>query len=387
MNVLFTIAGLHPESGGPARSVPALATALARRGVGSEILSLDYREHTQAPLTPDGTLVRTTYVDCGAPLAHRLQWTRAFKDALRARARDGLIDIVHDTGLWLLTNHVAASVSRGLDLPRVLSPRGMLTAWALQHRGWKKKIAWSIYQHRDLETARLLHATSTAEAEDFRAAGLKQPIAVIPNGVDVPAVVPSRAAPGGLRTALYLSRLHPKKGPLNLVEAWARVRPAGWRVVVAGGGEGPHRAELEAAIEAAGLGSVFSLVGPVDDNAKHALYAQADLFVLPSHSENFGIVVAEALASGVPVITTRGTPWSGLEAEACGWWIDTGTEPLVAALRDATGRADIDRRAMGLRGRAWMERDFGWPSVGARMQATYAWLLGQGERPDCVVEC
>lgn len=386
MNVLFSIAGLHPESGGPARSVPALATALGRRGVGAEILSLDYRQRSQAPLTPDSALVRTTYVDCGAPLAHRLQWTRAFKDALRTRCREGRIEIIHDTGLWLLTNHAAASVSRALALPRVLSPRGMLTAWALQHRGWKKKIAWSIYQHRDLETARLLHATSAAEAEDFRAAGLRQPIAILPNGVDVPATVPAHAATGGLRTALYLSRLHPKKGPLHLVHAWAAVRPRGWRVVVAGGGEGSQRAELESAIAAAGLGSVFSLVGPVDDHAKQALYAQADLFVLPSHSENFGIVAAEALASGVPVITTRGTPWSGLESEACGWWIPIGTEPLVVALRDATGRSAEERRAMGLRGRAWMERDFGWPRVAARMQAAYAWLLGLAPRPDCVVE-
>jgi glycosyltransferase involved in cell wall biosynthesis len=107
--------------------------------------------------------------------------------------------------------------------------------------------------------------------------------------------------------------------------------------------------------------------------------------LLPSHSENFGIVVAEALASGVPVITTRGTPWRDLIEHRCGWWEEIGASPLAAALEAATALSDDERRAMGQRGRELVERKYSWQRVAADMKAVYAWLLGQGERPDCVL--
>ena len=122
-----------PESGGPARSVPALCEALGRDGVEVEIFSLNYGGRFARPLTPDEKFVRTTYVDCTSPLAGRMQWTPRFVSGLRARCRTGGFQIVQDTGLWLLTNHAAARVSGELKLPRIVSPRGMLTGWAL-HR-------------------------------------------------------------------------------------------------------------------------------------------------------------------------------------------------------------------------------------------------------------
>lgn len=192
-----------------------------------------------------------------------------------------------------------------------------------------------------------------------------------------------RIPPDQPRVALFLSRVHPKKGLLELVRAWAQAAPQGWRLRIAGPDEGGHWAEVARELERLGLGAAVEYLGPVVGEAKAVLYRQADLFVLPTFSENFGLVVAEALTYGVPVITTRGAPWADLETYGCGWWIDTGVAPLVAALRQALALSDAERQAMGARGRDYVQR-YDWDRIAAETLALYRWVLGQGGRPACV---
>ncbi|MCX8090759.1 MAG: glycosyltransferase [Verrucomicrobiae bacterium] len=385
LRALFSIAGLHPEAGGPTRSVVELCGALARAGAEVEIVSLHYGDATGAPVSlPPGVSVR--FVDCSRAAARRAQWTPRFASVLRGRCASFGAEVLHDTGVWLLTNHAAARISRHRNLPRVVSPRGMLSGWALRHKGWKKRVAWWLYQRRDLQTAAALHATSRAEMESLRSLGLTRPIAVIPNGVELPPE-PARAAvrpTEAVRTVLFLGRIHPVKGLLDLVEAWAAVRANGWRVVLAGGDESGHRAEVEAAIRAHRLEKNFEFAGAVSAEGRWALYREADLFVLPSRSENFGLVVAEALACGLPVITTRGTPWEELLTHRCGWWVEPNAAALADALRDALSRSDAERRQMGARGRELVRSRYTWSAAAAKMLAVYHWLLGRGPRPECV---
>ena len=121
--------------------------------------------------------------------------------------------------------------------------------------------------------------------------------------------------------------------------------------------------------------------GPVYGAAKTHAITSADAFLLPSHSENFGIVVAEALAHGVPVLTTTATPWQALESEHCGRWIDDTPEAIAKALDIALSLPDAERAAMGARGRAWMRRDFSWNRIAKGMAEVYAWRLGWGAKP------
>jgi glycosyltransferase involved in cell wall biosynthesis len=223
------------------------------------------------------------------------------------------------------------------------------------------------------------------EADHLRALGLTAPIAVVPNGVPLPDTWKQRAPSNGQpRQALFLSRIHPKKGLLNLMDAWAAVRPSGWRLVVAGPDEQGHRAEVERRARAQGVAADVTFTGPVDDDAKWALYRASDLFVLPTFSENFGVVVAEALACGVPALTTTGAPWRVLAAARCGWWVAPEVAALTDALRDATARSDAERLAMGQRGRALVEARFSWNQVAADLHAAYRWLLGESRLPACV---
>jgi glycosyltransferase involved in cell wall biosynthesis len=281
-------------------------------------------------------------------------------------------------------------VARSTGVPFIVSPRGMLTAWALRFRGIKKRLAWLLYQRRDLLSAQVLHATSRAEAEGLRTLGLTQPIAIIPNGVELPPTgesIPSclSSPPSSTKTALFLSRIHPVKGLLGLVEAWQMAKPPGWRMVIAGGAENGHLAEVEAEIRKRSLDNEFMFLGEVPDEAKWGLYQSADLFVLPSKSENFGIAVAEALAAGLPVITTCGTPWEELVTHRCGWWVEAAAAPLAEALRQATALPAAQRCEMGQRGRKLVEANYTWPAAARKMLAVYRWMLGQGDRPEWVL--
>ncbi len=360
MRVLHTLASLDPATGGPARSVPALVRALKQAGIDPVLWTARPSEG---------------------------EWTQAIKEAgvpvhSGELAALGRFDLIHDHGLWLPNNHAVARLARVAKTPRIVSPRGMLEPWALNHRKWKKRLAWWLYQRADLHAAAALHATAESEAEHIKELGLRIPVYVIPNGVELPRAasespeVESQRSENP-RTALFLSRIHPKKGLRMLIEAWAAVRPAGWRMRVVGPDENGHRAELEQRVTQAGLTGCWEFCDALEGTAKDAAFRHADLFILPTHSENFGIAVAEALAAGVPVITTTGAPWEGLLETNSGWWVDPTPHDLAAALRDACTRDAATLQEMGGRGREWMRRDFSCEGVGTKMAESYQNILGE----------
>ena len=365
LHVVFTIQYLAPDTGGPAHSVPALACAITSLGNSAEFV-------TTYGIPADFKLVASNIK------ANKLQLLLAARRATHARL------ILHDNGIWRPINQAASRVAGKLKIPFIISTRGMLTPWALRQKTLKKRLAWWLYQRHNLEMATSLHATSAQEANELRALGLRGPIAVIPNGVEIPPWQERPPRDGSTRTALFLSRIHKKKGLLNLVRAWARVRPEGWRLVIAGPDEDGHRAEVESAIASANLNGVISFTGAVTGESKWALYKSTDLFVLPSFSENFGLVVGEALACGLPVITTIATPWAELSANGCGWWIDTTVDALTETLRAAVSLTDHERHEMGRRGRTLVEKRYQWHTVAQDMLSVYEWLLGNGTRPGCV---
>jgi glycosyltransferase involved in cell wall biosynthesis len=155
--------------------------------------------------------------------------------------------------------------------------------------------------------------------------------------------------------------------------------------VIAGPDECNHLAEVKAAVVKANLQQEVAFHPDVWDEAKYDLYRESDLFVLPSYSESFGLVVAESLACGVPVITTRTTPWQDLVTERCGWWIDVGIEPLVEALRVATSCSPESLCEMGMRARQLVLRRYSWEGIALQTACLMEWILGRGARPDFVV--
>ena len=360
MKVFLSATSLAPRYGGPAYSVSRLALALADAGAKVGLWSAD------------GSVMDTPLLSADAPLTRLGRTAEGALEQFRP-------DIVHDNGLWLGHNHRLARVCKTLVLPRLVSTRGILEPWARRHKKWKKDIAWLAYQRRDIRTAAALHATAEQEAENLACLKLEVPVHMIPNGVDIPAL---RAMPSGaLRTALFIGRLYPVKGLPLLIEAWSRVRPEGWRLLLAGPDEAGHRAELESLIARHNLGDVIQFTGPLQGAAKESALFGADLFVLPTHSESFGMAIAEALAHGVPALTTVGAPWPVLTEQAMGWRTPISVEGLAAGLAQATASDSSVLRAMGDRGRAYVTTRFSWDRVAKQFLATYATIVAKSTAP------
>jgi glycosyltransferase involved in cell wall biosynthesis len=380
---VHVIAGLDPAHGGPSYTVPRLCQALAVFGAEARLLSVGgidgcntaHDEECGRSFAPDWA---------GIPLVRKLRCSSGLTRALREVAPK--VDVIHNHGLWLMPNVEAGRVALLAGKPFIVAPRGMLSSTALAFSPIKKRIVWALLQGDVVRRASCIHATSEQEYNEIRDFGLQNPIAIIPNGIDIPEpdIHPTTAIDGG-RNILSLGRIHPKKGLDRLVRAWAQVEFSHpeWRLRIVGPDELGHAGELTA-LAARLKTQRVSIEGPVVGDVKTAAYRDADLFVLPTLNENFAVTVAEALAAGTPVIATKGAPCRGLECEGCGWWIDHGIEPLVATLAEAM---DMERgvlRAKGAKGRAWMKRDFSWDRVAHDMLAVYGWLSSGSEMPGTV---
>ena len=293
-------------------------------------------------------------------------------------------DLIHIHALWEPVLHKVAWWAIRNQVPIVWSPHGMLTPWAMNNKRWKKRFAWWLYQRWDLKKASLIHATAQSEVEDVRRLELKNNVVVAPLGVRIDGRVERVERVDGKKTLLFVSRVQKKKGLLNLVRAWAKLKQESsarsarindWKVRIVGPDQDNHTAELKSLCDELGVMQDFEFAGPKYGADLKREYAAADLFVLPTHSENFGSVVIEALAHAVPVITTKGAPWAELEERKCGWWIDIGVEPLVNALKEATAMPDAERREMGERGRRLVEERYTWDAIVNAMVKGYEEVL------------
>jgi glycosyltransferase involved in cell wall biosynthesis len=291
-----------------------------------------------------------------------------------------VFDVLHHHSIWLRTLAYAAATARRSESPLVISPRGMMSDWAWAHRRWRKQLATWFVHPGAFEQATAWHATSHEEAQDIRRRGFKQPVCVAPNGVFVPSapqLEESRAfwqdlcpATAVRPVALFYSRLHRKKRVRELIDLWLS-RPRGdWLLLVVGTPEDYTAENLAAEIDARGAGEQVAIC---DGTRRPAPYGVASLFLLPSHSENFGLVIAEALAAGVPALVTDSTPWLRLGEHEAGWcvaWAD-----YEAALAKALAMDGDELALRGAQGRKWMIADFSWEGVARTLHNFYAQLV------------
>ncbi len=296
--------------------------------------------------------------------------------------------LFHGHGIWQIPAHQMATIARKRKIPYLISIRGMLEPWSMQQSKIKKKIAMQLFQHKDLKKASCLHATGQFELESIRNLGYKNPIADIPNGIKINEFPQKKYVAGKTKkTILFLSRIHPKKGIEILINAWQSLDSAlkeNWCIKIAGNGEEDYIKQLNALIQEVGLSGSITIIGAKFGQEKIATYHEADLFVLPTYSENFGIVIAEALCCGVPVITTKGTPWQELETENAGKWIAIGEMPLRDALHEMMNKSDLEREIMGRKGRKLVEENYSIESVAQKFILLYQWILSGENKPDFV---
>ena len=385
-----------------ALSVTALTTSISRSGGGvSEAL----RELSQALVRGTGCSVRVLAGRDDAASDDLRLWGGVPVDVLAtagprtfgyASGLGGALalaspDIVHVHGLWSYASLAAPRWAARVRRPYVVSPHGMLDAWALASGRAKKQLAWFAFEAAHLRGAGCLHALCEAEYAAIRACGWTNPVCIVPNGVAVPsgpAPPPpdwARALHPGERVLLFLGRIHPKKNVASLLTALARLGAGhGWRLVVAGWDQGGHEAELRRLAAALSLGGEVIFAGPQFGADREASLRAADAFVLPSLSEGQPMAVLEAWARGLPVVMTRQCNLPlGFSAGAA-----IPAEPDAEALADALAAlmalSGEDRRAMGARGARLVGEGFTWAAAATRMEAVYRWLASGGPAPDCV---
>ena len=305
-------------------------------------------------------------------------------------------DIVMPQGLWTYTSVVSLNHARFTKRPYVIHPHGMLDPWAVRHSRWKKDIAALLFERRHLEGAACLRSLSHDETRSIRALGLRNPIAMIPNGVDLP----PEAAEGqwseagrrrfeidDQRTLLFLGRIHPKKGLSELVEGWriSQARHNGWVLEIAGWDSGGHEARLRDRIARWGLECSVKCVGSLFGECKESALRRASAFILPSISEGLPMAVLEAWSYAKPVLITRqcNLP-EGFAADAA-IQIESNSESIAGALDHLIRMSDDEIAEMGRRGRRLVEQAFAWPKVAAQMMAVHKWIFGTGEKPECLV--
>lgn len=389
MRTAQIVASVEDPSAGPSYSVPALAAALMALGHDVTLHTIAGWRRSTDPASLSGFPLdryrQHRHDMARLPVLSGLAWSEDLRRAIASLAHE--CDILHTHGLWLMPNvYPSWCVGHGSARARiVLSPRGMMGGPALRFSAIKKRVFWHLVQRGALARVSMFHATGASEYEEIRALGLAGPVAVIPNGIDLVETSAEGPRPS-MRNVLSLGRIHPKKGLDRLLRAWASVAPRhpDWFLRIAGPDEGGHMAGLRALAADLSL-TRCTIEGPLYGEDKAGALRDASVFVLPSLNENFAMTVAEALAAGVPVISTKGAPWAGLLEHRCGWWIDHGAETLTTVLDAVLSFPDDELRAMGERGRAWMAKDYGWPGVASRMADAYAWITGKGDRPSCIV--
>lgn len=280
-----------------------------------------------------------------------------------------LAEVVHVTSVYSSPTPFALFLCRIFRKPLVWSPRGALQEWEGSTNLFLKKL-WLGLIRLVAPRKMLLHVTSQQEALESQAKFPDARIVTIPNGIEIETGERLEKKPGPLNL-LFLGRLHPKKGIENLLQACRMIELEShfdWRLKIAGSGAPEYTQHLQQEVNTLGLSPKVEFLGHLDQQQKRQLFQDADILVAPSYTENFAIVVAEALAHAVPVIASYGTPWRELEEQGCGLWVSNDPESLARAIKKMKG---MPLRNMGLKGRDWMEQAFNWPSIARKMAHVY----------------
>ena len=375
-----------PEHGGPCFSLANYCRGQAARGHRVSLRVLDgYPGVSPAMRLEPPVDMQVRSVDPPARLG-------ASAGLKRLLAADPTPDIYHLHGVWLRALHYGAVEARRRGRPYVVELMGAYEKHPLRQKWLVKRISRHWFQDDLLRRAGCLHVNSPHEARALRELGFRVPIAVIPVGVDTGAIDTNSSEivlPDSIRGiegqpfVLYLARIHPKKGIEMLLRAWAGLHqkfPA-HRLVIAGSGDPDYLSACERLAAELGLEKSCLWAGQISDAEKSWLYRRADVYVLPSYSENFGNTVAEALAHGTPVVTTVHTPWTLLPEQGCGWIAEASVDAIRIALDKALETRPSDLRRMGEAGQRLVAQRYSLASVIGQMDRMYAWLLG-GSRPD-----
>jgi len=392
MKVIHIIENIDESYGGPAKSVPFLCKYMQQKGVDVSINSVKIKEYENNVIINDNQITWNNYKN---NFSDFFKYSISFRKGLENQIKEFSNIILHTQNQWTYQSYCALKLSKKYNIPLICSVRGSMSPWALSQYKYLKIMFWYMFQKRIFQKADCIHCTTAQEAQFIRDRGINTPIAVISNGVDLEefnGVIDKQVARKGLnldvekKNILFLSRIHKSKGLDILIRAWSKLheRYPDWNIIFAGPIEDSNYYEgIKTLITRYNLKSVKYL-GILKGRERIFAYNASSLFVSPTWSENFGISIAEAMASGIPVITTKNAPWEILEKESCGWWINLHEEKLLKALEEALSCDDLLLEKMGDKCRNIIYKDYSWEQQAEKMIEVYKWLLGEVVKPSFV---
>ena len=382
MNILHVVPSFYPATsfGGPIWSTYGLCNALARQSdISLKVLTSDTAGNARHERLDPSAIRPDLFPGYTVDFEHKWAQTSVAPGIIAQLPRlISWADVIHVTAVYSFPTIPTLAACRIAGKPLVWSARGSLQRWEHTRRrtlkqAWERTCAVILQNH-----PHAIHVTSPEEGNAARTQLPDSPIVEIPNGVDIPATLAPRPwKPEGRTRILYLGRFDPIKGIENLIDAIALSTTPQLELSLCGSGEATYTASLFRRIEEKGLSSKIKLAGFVEGAAKTNAFEQADICVLPSFSENFGMTVVEALSHGVPVIASRGTPWQELKSRDAGDWVANDPNSLAQAIDDLAQR---NLEAMGQKGRTWMCESFDWNAVARRMADVYRRLRADALR-------
>lgn len=369
---------LNVNAGGPAMSMNLTLKGLEKAGVRTVALCEE--------IPADGKLIAS---NLNIRFTHKGKYsTLAYVDNIYECLKEvSDVDIYHIHGTWMYHGFAVSRYANRMGKPYVVSPRGMLYPQALAHHALLKKTMMALYQGKVFSGAACIQATCREEMEHYRALGFKNPVAVLPNPIDISMIIDREIPHKPLFKIGYLGRLHPRKRVERLIYAFSEKKKQleNCRLMIIGGGDEMYRDFLEMEVKRLGLTNV-EFTGFLTGKEKDRAILDLSLLVVPSDFENFGNIVTEALVRGVPVVASKGMPWQELEEYNCGWWIDNGQESINRTLLEAVGVSDEKRLLMGMNGKRLMCENYSVEVLGEKMKRLYEWILNRGCKPEFVYE-
>lgn len=384
MKVLFVGASNSRSAGGLYYTMSSLTKNLLSSDIEVALLAANDKFSSE-DIGIYGDVPLITYTISNVPLLSTLGYSRDIHNLIEEYQPD----IIHSQGLWMY--HSAAVLrykKRHPEVKVIVQPHGMLDPWAVRNSGWKKRIVGYWYEYENLRRADCIHALCQSEADAIREFGLKNPIAIIPNGIDLPGcsldeIIARRQNTGGRKTLLFIGRIHPKKGLRELIEALAILKRRlpdlvnEWQVKIAGWDQLNHTAELKMLIDSKNLSDCITLVGPAFGDKKERLLTEASAFILPSFSEGLPMSVLEAWAYALPVVMTShcNLP-EGFQNDAA-LQCEPKPESIADSLISLFSMSANQRAKTGINGRRLVERQFSWPHIADETIRLYKSLLSK----------
>lgn len=369
---------LNVNAGGPALSMSLTLKGLEKAGVKTVALCEE--------IAADGKLIAP---DLNVRFTHRGKYgTFAYVNNIReCLKKEENVDIYHIHGTWMHHGLAVSQYANKLRKPYLVSPRGMLYPQALAHHALLKKTMMWLYQGKVFADAACVQATCKEEMEHYRALGFRNPVAVLPNPIDINGVIDKEIPGKPIFKVGYLGRIHPRKRVERLIYAFSELREElkDCHLVIIGGGDDTYRTFLEAEVKRFDVKNV-EFTGFLTGKEKDDAITELSLLVVPSDFENFGNIVTEALVRGVPVVASKGMPWQELEKYHCGWWIDNGQESINRTLLEAIAVSNDERIRMGMNGKRLIRENYSVEVLGEKMKRLYEWILNGGCKPEFVYE-